>query len=420
MRTGDRILYIDATAGAAGDMILGALVDLGVPLGVVRDAARRLPIDGWTLSSRFRDVHGIRARKIRVGTPETGGEAGPHRTWRDVSRIIRGGRLTADVEQRALAIFRRLFEAEARVHGRALAEVHLHEAGAADALIDIVGTCAALAHLAPDRIVVSTMTTGSGRVRCRHGEYPVPAPATLELLRGAPMVAGAGDGERLTPTGAAILTTIADTYGAAPAMTPDRIGYGAGDHDFPDRPNVVRMTIGRGVLPDGRPATDAHGDDDRVVVVECAVDDATPQALAYAAERLFEAGALDVMTAAVTMKKGRVGHLLTILGRPADRERLVESLLRETTTIGLRWRFEHRVELEREIRTVTTPYGKIRVKIAKRDGHELRAWPEYEDCAAAARRADVALQEVQRATLDADRATRRTRTRPVPQRRPKP
>ncbi len=419
MSAAGRTLYVDATAGAAGDMILGALVDLGVPLGVVRAAASRLPVEGWTLSCRFREVHGIRARKVRVGTPEARGDALPHRTWRDVRRIVRGGRLPADVERRALAIFRRLFEAEARVHGRPCDRVHLHEAGAVDALVDVVGACAALAHLGPDRIVVSPMTTGSGRVRCGHGDYPVPAPATLELLRGAPAVAGDGDGERLTPTGAAILTTLADGYGPAPAMVPERIGYGAGDRDFPDRPNVVRMVLGASLPDTASEDPERSGDGGLVVVIECAVDDATPQSLAFAAERLLEAGALDVVTAPVTMKKGRAGHLVTVLGRPRDRDRLSEIVLRDTTTIGLRWRIENRVELDREIVRVATPYGEIRVKVATRDGDERHAWPEYDDCAAAARRAGVALHDVQKTALDALRAPPPERRR-KPTRRPKP
>lgn len=408
MSPGRRILYVDATAGAAGDMLLGALVDAGVPLGVVRAAARALPVDGWTLSARRREVQGIRARKVRVGVGADEDRA--HRTWSDVAAILDAADLDPAVREDARTVFRRLFEAEAAVHGRPVDEVHLHEAGAVDALIDIVGTCAAVRHLEVARVVVSPLTTGSGRVRCRHGDYPVPAPATQRLLLGVPSTSGGCDGERLTPTGAALLTTLADAWGPPPAMIAEWIGYGAGDRDFPDRPNVVRVVVGR--EPDDGADLAPPADDDAVRVVECTLDDMPAQNLAWTLERLLEVGALDAWVTPVTMKKGRPGHVLTALVRPDGFDAVADVVLRETSTLGLRHRPERRIELDRRHDAVDTPFGPIRVKVAVLDGRDLKAWPEYDDCAAAARSSGVALADVQRAALRAhDRRTPTARGR---------
>lgn len=383
------MLFIDATAGASGDMILGALVDLGVPLARIRRAVESLGLDGWTLRSRRVIRCGIAGRKVDV---RVRGKQ-PARGWTALSMAVKGGALDPAVRRRSLAVFRRLIEAEAEAHGLPVNKVHLHEAGGTDAIIDVVGACVGLEHLAPERIVVSPMTTGFGTVRCDHGRYPVPGPATLALVRGFPVRAGSIEVERLTPTGAAILTTVADAWGQLPAMRPRAIGYGSGDRDLGDRPNLLRMVLGE----EGRPATRPPGE---VAVLSCAVDDSTPQALAFACERLLEAGALDVTTGALTMKKGRSGHQLTVLARPEEWEDLARRMLEETSTIGLRVRYEQRVELDRTTRTVATRFGPIPVKLAKLEGRVLQAWPEYRDCAAAARRHDVPLERVQREALN--------------------
>lgn len=413
-----RILHIDATAGASGDMCLGALVAVGVPLAAIRRAVARLPISGYRLTARHVLRGAVAATKVdvRLGKERDryapgrgrrihhseGDHQGAHgTTWSDIRRIVGGGRLSPDVEKRALAVFRRLFEAEGAAHGKPAGRVHLHEVGAVDAIVDIVGTCAGIARLAPDRIVVSPMTTGSGTVTCSHGIYPVPGPATAWLVCGAPLSGIEADGERLTPTGAALLTTLADDWGGLPAMRPTAVGYGAGDRDFPERPNLLRMTLGeasRAVARDG---------EGQALVLEFTVDDATPQLLAFAGERLFEAGALDVYTTPVHMKKGRSGHLVTVLARPGDLNALASVALAETTTLGLRYRVEGRVELERVFSRVRTAHGAVRVKSGMRDGVELHAWPEYEDCAAAARRSGVTLHEVQMAALEAHRRGRK-------------
>ncbi len=395
----ERILYVDATAGAAGDMILGALVDLGTPLARVRDALRTLPFRGWSLSSRRLRRSGLSALKVNVRVTDSTDERG----WREIRRIVARGRLAPPVRERALRIFRRLVEAEAEAHGTTPDAVHLHEAGAIDAIVDVVGASVALEELAPDRIVVSRMTTGSGRVDCRHGSYPVPGPATAILVRGAPVTGDEVEGERLTPTGAAILTTVADGWGALP---PGRIlatGHGAGDREFGDRPNVLRMVL---LEADRATAVESSGED--VVVIEVTLDDVPPQVVAYAAERLFAEGALEVFTTAVHMKKGRTGHLLTVLARPDLLDALAGVVLRETPTLGLRYRREGRIELARRTATVATPFGRVRIKEGLLGGKPVKAWPEYEDCARLARSRGVALPRVQEAALLAFRRAKAT------------
>ncbi|MBZ5639844.1 MAG: nickel pincer cofactor biosynthesis protein LarC [Acidobacteriia bacterium] len=386
----ERTLYVDATAGAAGDMILGALIDLGVPLSKIRAALRTLPFRGWTLASRRVVRTGLSALQAVVRVTDSADERG----WREIRRIVGRGRLASPVRARALRIFRRLVEAEAEAHGKAPDEVHLHEAGAIDAIVDVVGTSVALHELAPDRIVVSRMTTGSGRVVCRHGSYPVPGPATAVLVRGAPITGDGAEGERLTPTGAAILTTVADAWGTLPAGRIVATGHGAGEREFDDRPNVLRMVL---VETDGASAPPPAAND--VVVIEVTLDDAPPQVVAYAAERLFAEGALEVFTTPVHMKKGRSGHLLTVLARPDRLDALAGVVLRETPTLGLRYRREGRIELDRRTATVTTPFGRVRLKEGLLGGSPIKAWPEYEDCARLARSRGVPLKRVQEAAL---------------------
>jgi uncharacterized protein (TIGR00299 family) protein len=403
----ERVLWIDAAAGASGDMVLGALVDLGAPLREVRRALASLPLEGVKLVERRVTRGAVAATKVDVvvrGHRHDGHHVHHHgRDWKTIRRVIAGGKLSSPVRDRALVIFRRLFEAEAKAHGMSPDRVHLHEAGAADAIADIVGASAALQAVAPDRIVVSPVTTGSGTVQCAHGLYPVPGPATAILLEGVPLSGIGADGERLTPTGAAILTSIAHAWGGLPAMTLRGIGHGAGSRDFPERPNVVRAILG------DRPAAAApiESQAPEILVVEFTLDDATPQLLAYAIERLREAGALDVHVVPVQMKKGRAGHLVTILARPDRFDAITRAALSETTTLGLRYRREGRLELDRGVERVSTPYGAIRVKTGKLEGTELHAWPEYEDCAAAARKHKVGLLTVQQAALAARRKRRK-------------
>jgi len=391
MTAARRVLYVDASQGASGDMILGALVDLGVPLDAIRGPLETLPLPGWKLESGKIMRQALAVTRVDVVVPEEQ----PARNWNALQEILTTGGLSSGVRERALRIFRRLIEAEAEVHGRSPETVHLHEAGATDAIVDIVGACAGLEHLGVSEIVVSPMTTGFGEVRCQHGVYPVPAPATAVLVRGVPVRAGNIEAERLTPTGAAILTTVADSWGAMPDMRPLAVGYGAGSHTFEDSTNALRAILG-----EADPVTATlNMAQEEVAVLVCTLDDATPQAVAFATRRLFDAGALEVFTTSVTMKKGRVGHQLTVLGRPDDLERLTEVLLTETSTLGLRFRMERRIVLDRAFRRVETSYGPVDVKVGSLRGRVLQVWPEYDACAALAERHGVTLWQVQQAAL---------------------
>jgi hypothetical protein len=413
MSAREKILWLDATAGAAGDMILGALVDLGAPFAVVQRAVGGLGLRGVRLS-RHPVVRGaVAATKIDVlvaGHPHDDhhvhtkhGRDGHGRTLSDIRKIVAKAPIEPAVRDRALVIFRRLVEAEAEAHGLTAKSVHLHEAGAADAIADVVGVCAALHAIGPDRIVVSPMTTGSGTVACAHGLYPVPGPATSLLLRGAPLTGIEAQGERLTPTGAAILTSIANEYGGPPSMTLRSVGHGAGSRDYPEQPNVVRALLGE---REAAARTVTAPRIPQVLVVEFTVDDATPQLLAYGTERLFAAGALDVHTTPVQMKKGRAGHQVTALTQIEHFDAVTHAALTETTTLGLRFHLEGRIELDRAIERVATPYGAIDVKVGRLDGAEVHATPEYDDCAAAARKHGVALFVVQQAALAARRTVK--------------
>jgi uncharacterized protein (TIGR00299 family) protein len=284
----ERILWIDATAGAAGDMILAALVDAGAPISSVRRAVSSVGLAGVRLRASRVTRGGLAAERIEVRVAGAARddrhvthEHGHGRSWREIRGTIAAANLPAPVRDRALVIFRRLVEAEGRAHGLAPERVHLHEAGAADAIADVVGCCAALHALAPDRIVVSPLTTGSGTVDCAHGTYPVPGPAASVLLEGVPLSGVDAEGERLTPTGAAVLTSIAHAWGGPPAMTLRSIGVGAGGRDTPDRPNVVRALVGEAAWRQDAPAV--RPEDGDVLVIEFTVDDATPQLLSYAA-----------------------------------------------------------------------------------------------------------------------------------------
>jgi len=414
MRAHEKILWLDATAGAAGDMILGSLVDLGAPFAAVKRAVNSLGLRGVRLTRRTVVRGAVAATKIDVGIAghpnddhhvHTQHGRGDHgRTLSDIRKIISGAPLDAAVRDRALVIFRRLVEAEAEAHGLTPKSVHLHEAGASDAIADVVGVCASLHAIGPDRIVVSPMTTGVGTVACAHGLYPVPGPATSLLLRGAPLTGIEAQGERLTPTGAAILTSIANEYGGPPSMTLKAVGHGAGSRDTPEQPNVVRALLGEREASDRTAA--AAPRIPQVLVVEFTVDDATPQLLAYAIERLFAAGAQDVHTTPVQMKKGRAGHQVTALTQIEHFDAVTRAALTETTTLGLRFHLEGRIELDRAIERVATPYGAIDVKVGRLDGAEVHATPEYDDCAAAARKHGVALFVVQQTALAARRAVK--------------
>ena len=391
-----RCAYFDCFSGAAGDMILAALVDVGCPVDVLRETVAKLGLPGVEVTVKRVKRHGIAAVHVDVKVPEKAKHA--HRHLPQILDIITAGDFPTWVADHARKVFQRLAEAEALVHGISVDRVHFHEVGAADAIVDIVGACAALDHLDVAHVLSSPIPTGSGTVTCEHGIMPVPAPATAELLRGVPLALCDEPGEVTTPTGAAILTTLAADFGPPPAVTIDRVGYGAGTREGKTRANVLRVIL-------GTPAHVAGCEQDVITVLEAQVDDATGQAVAFAMECVMEAGALDAFIVPIIMKKGRPGQLLTVLCRPMDVSTLERVVFAHTTTFGVRRQEYRRSRLSRRRVEVETPYGSVRVKVGHSDEALAQAWPEYEDCAARARAHGATLREVQDAALAAWRAT---------------
>jgi len=374
--------YFDCFNGAAGDMILASLIHAGADADALRRQLAALPIGGYTLAVETINKQGFAATRFRIDQDETAAQ--PHRHLKDIVDILDGADLPGPVIDKAKQIFTRLAEAEAKVHGTTIDAVHFHEVGAIDAILDITGTVIALDQLGVDRVVVSPIPVGSGTVRCDHGVMPVPAPATAELLRGVPIAETEETGELTTPTGAAVLTTLADAFGPVPDMRIDAIGYGAGTRDGRTRPNVLRVMLG---------TTSDAAESDRITVLETNLDDETPEVIAHATGRLLAAGALDVYTLPIQMKKGRPGTLLTVLVEPGQAGELEAVLFAETSTFGVRRATMWRSKLRRRHETVRTRFGAIRVKVGTREG-VTTATPEYEDCRAAAEAHGVALRVV--------------------------
>jgi pyridinium-3,5-bisthiocarboxylic acid mononucleotide nickel chelatase len=400
-----RLLYFDCFSGISGDMVLGALIDAGLPFDELKQALGTLAVSGYHVHAARVLRAGVSATKFTVHDHDHGHDlhhhdehshqhghthshSHSHRSLPEIFALIDQSALSAAGRDRAKALFQRLAEAEAAVHQMPVEEVHLHEVGAVDSIIDIVGAVFALEWFGADRIEASPLNVGGGMVQSAHGLFPVPAPATVKLLGAAPIYSGLIQKELVTPTGALIVTSYAKAFGALPPMTVERVGYGAGDHDFSSTPNVLRVMV-------GRPAADAGAGADRVVVIECEIDDMNPQLFGVAMDRLYAAGALEVFYVPVQMKKNRPGTLLTVVGAPGDREALSGIIFRETTTIGVRYSEVDRECLRREIVSVETPAGPVRVKLAWRDGRIVNAVPEFEDCAALAAAKNLSVKEVQ-------------------------
>lgn len=402
-----QIGYLECFAGISGDMLLGALVDAGVSPALLTETAESLHL-GATLSFESVDRSGISARKahVMVGKHEADAhhhhhdhDAADHHHGRNlpaIRTILNGAPIPAEARTLALRAFDLLGQAEAAIHNVPLDEVHFHEVGAVDAIIDITCAAVGLTSLRVDRWYCSSVNVGSGHVECAHGRFPAPAPATALLLRGLPTCSEGPAMELTTPTGAAILRAL-DCQFTRPAAVFEQIGYGAGSRNPERFPNVLRISIGEPAarLEDEKIARET------VAVLECAIDDLSPQVIAHAAQLALEHGALDVTSTSVVMKKGRNGILLTILCRSADAARFEELLFRETSTLGVRSRTEQRRILDRAQTTVGTPYGEVRVKTATLDGIVIHAQPEYEDCHACAIAHRVSLKHVMNEALHA-------------------
>lgn len=380
------VLFLDCFSGVAGDMTIAALVDLGVPFDVVREATAGLPVAGYALALKSLTRSGIVAAKLSVDVTA----AQPHRTYGEIDAMLAGASLAPAVKTLARAIFRRLGEAEAHTHRMPLEEVHFHEVGAVDAIVDIVGAAAAIDYVGA-AVVVSPLPMGRGFVKAQHGILPLPAPATVTCLAGAPTYAVDLDAELVTPTGAAIVATVASRYARWPAIRPRRVGYGAGTRDLPDRPNLLRVVLG-----------DHAGDsaaEDTHVIVEANIDDITGELAGVALSALREAGALDAWATPITMKKGRPALCIAAIAPRSHGQAVAEAFLRETTTIGVRKHFVSRIERPRRIEHVDTRFGTIALKVSGGDYGPPLVKPELDACAAAAREHGVPVREVIAAAL---------------------
>ena len=412
------LLHLDTFSGIAGNMFLGALLDLGLSRRALTDDLAGLGLDHKLVvrnvrrgalaakyvdvrvpgASRQRDTH-VQPKRRSRGAEHSHGHAHPHRphrhgrSYREIVKLLEAARLEPEVRGRAIAIFGALGEAEARVHGLKLDAVHFHEVGAVDAIVDVAGAAIGLSRLGIERVSATPVAIGEGSVDTDHGRLPLPAPATLELLRGVPTVPAHVEWETVTPTGAAILRTIVDEYGPLPAMVVEQIGYGAGNDRDQGMPNVLRAVQGRA---DG-------AERDRVVSLETNLDDLVPEHFAFLMERLFEAGALDVALQPLQMKKNRPGILVRVLGRPSERIALARILFAESTALGVRVAEVDRIVLRRELRRVDTPFGRIGVKVVwDPDGNESVS-AEIDDCVRAARKHGASLREVVRVVEEAAR-----------------
>ncbi|MGA9772693.1 MAG: nickel pincer cofactor biosynthesis protein LarC [Blastocatellia bacterium] len=395
-----RALYFDCFAGISGDMIIGALIDLGVDPDALSEQLSSLGLTAYQVKAERVKRSGIAAVKFNVKVDEG---RQPARTLADISEIINRADLSGQVKARSIQIFERLAEAEARVHGSTPDRVHFHEVGAVDSIIDTVGAMIGLEMLGVDRFFASPLRLGQGTVQTQHGLMPVPAPATAELVRGVPVYAGELEGEFVTPTGAAIVTTLCERFGPLPEIQITRAGYGAGSRDPKGFPNALRVVMGDLSESGAKPDDESRHKSDSVMVVETNIDDMNPQAYGFVMDRAFALGALDVFIVAAQMKKGRPGVLLTVLCEPGATDLIIEMLLEETTTLGVRYYAAKRRVLERAIETVETEYGSIRMKVARTGDRTLHFLPEYDDCARLAARYEKPVIEVQSAAAAAYR-----------------
>jgi uncharacterized protein (TIGR00299 family) protein len=379
-----KLAYFDCFSGISGDMTLGALVDAGCDLEHLRVELRGLQVPGWELSAEKVWKNGMAATHVHVKTEDQQ----KHRSLSTILEILHNSQLAPQVRERAAAIFQKLGEAEARVHDVPLEKIHFHEVGAVDAIVDIVGTCIGFSTLGIEKFACSALNVGGGVAKMAHGVLPVPAPATANLLQGKPTYSNGVPRELVTPTGAAIVATLCDWFGPQPAMSVSAIGYGAGTADLEGQPNVLRIMIGEAAQKG------VAGFDEEIAVIEANLDDMNPQIYGYFLEKALAAGALDVYTTPVQMKKNRPGTLLTVLCKPQDTNTLMSLIFAETTTFGARTYRAQRRTLPRESVTVTTSFGDVRMKVSRVNGRILHVAPEYDDCRKLAVEKNVPLQRV--------------------------
>jgi uncharacterized protein (TIGR00299 family) protein len=440
-----KIAYLDCFSGMSGDMFLGALVDAGVSPELLEKTVEALHV-GARLEISKVDRSGITATKVDVFVngekesprdeffaehehshehehdkhatgPDRHHDHGPvhahGRNLKEIKNLIASAAISETAKTTATAIFQALGEAEAKIHNMDIDSVHFHEVGAVDAIVDIVGAAVGAEALGVDEIACSALNVGGGTVKCAHGVFPVPAPATVELLKDIPIYSSGIQKELVTPTGAAIVKTLVTRFGDVPAMKIETSGYGAGSCDIAGHPNVVRLVIGEAIAAQNfrpgaetRPSVVGHTTTETISVLEANLDDLNPQVFGYVMDRLLEEGALDAFGMPVQMKKNRPGMLLTVLCKPQDADRLTHFIFTETTTLGVRRRDEQRQTLSRRWVNVATPWGDVRMKIASMNGTVINYAPEYEDCRKLATEQRVPLKQIMNATIEAYSKTR--------------
>ncbi|MCK4738805.1 MAG: nickel pincer cofactor biosynthesis protein LarC [Deltaproteobacteria bacterium] len=375
-----KILYIDCIAGISGDMFMAALIDLGADLKKIKLELKKIPLTNYTISTSKERRHAIEGTRFKVKTTEEK----HHRTFSNISTLINNSKLTKSVKKLSTKIFKNLAIAEGKVHGIPAEEVHFHEVGAVDSIVDIVGSAIALESLNFDEIFSSPVQTGSGLVKTMHGIMPIPAPATLEILKGIKIEATEVKKELTTPTGAVILKTIAKSYGSIPNMIVENIGYGIGGWKLKELPNVLRLIQGK----------EEKKNSNKILSIETNIDDMTPELAGNLMERLFEEGALDVFFTSIQMKKSRPGLLLTVLLKVEDKEHISEIIFKESTSIGLRFSSHERECLERESKKIKTSFGIVRIKVSKLNGKTVNITPEYDDIKKISKAKKIPMKEI--------------------------
>ncbi|MBI3584300.1 MAG: nickel pincer cofactor biosynthesis protein LarC [Nitrospinae bacterium] len=364
-----KILYFDCFSGISGDMVLGAMADAGVDIKSIKKELKKLAMEGYDLKVSKVKRKGIKGTRVDVVVDKK--KHFHHTSYKDIKRMIERSRLSKKIKEDSLKIFKNIAVAEAKIHRTSVDNVHFHEVGAVDSIVDVVGAAICINLLSPDIILSSPINTGRGMVKTEHGILPVPAPATAEMLRGFPSYSSNVEFELATPTGVGIITTMSKSSNTMPNMKTNAIGYGAGSKDFSESPNLLRIMIGEGYSP---------SEQDSITVIESNIDDMNPQFYDHIINILFKGGALDVFLTPIIMKKNRPAVKITVLSKNDSVNRLADILLSETTSFGLRMYNTERVKLEKEIKTIKTEYGNVRVKIGKRKGAVISITPEYEDC----------------------------------------
>jgi uncharacterized protein (TIGR00299 family) protein len=381
-----KVCYLDCFSGISGNMVLGALVDIGLQKSVLLEEVAKLGVEPFDIEVKRNERMKIYGTHVKV---KGKGDEGPQRSYREIKQMIEVSPLDLQVKDRSLDIFRRLASAEAKIHGEKIDEVHFHEIGALDSIVDVVGAAVGMNHLAIERVFASKIPVGSGFVLGQHGRLPVPAPATLEILKGIPIYSSSLNEELVTPTGAAILTSWSSGFGNIPEMRIEKVGYGLGDRVFEGIPNVLRIILGK---DDG-----SRREADWVWVVETDIDDMSPEIYGYLMEKLPEAGAIDVTFTPIQMKKNRPGITIKVLCYEAEVDMIIDTLFRESTTIGVRLYSVRRAKLSRRTEEVETKYGTVRLKVSTdHRGRAINIMPEYEDCKRIAEAMGISLKEIYR------------------------